>query len=431
MALKWFCSGIESDQHFNACVDAGVRHVLTSFLYLQKKGDMDIVKKRKDKYPHLQFMIDSGAHSFQEHAHDTYKDWKISDYEKYLEEYITWLKDNREYIFCAVEMDVEYCVGLPVVESWQKNKFMPLSEKGIDIIYCWHKERKLEGWETMCSQFPYVGLPGELSAEPDFNKFMTVSRRYSTKVHGFAATKQSDFAQWPWYSSDSITWKTCEMYGTLIHWDEHKQKLRNFKKEERHKFRRDFERHGFDAEGIINDTNYKEVTKYALFSMRKMEEYYEKRYSTRLFYYDLRLPHPKVIQFWSGSKVLKAWELFRPAKLFKDSATNDPVKAKTYLSAISCVQNKLDGLLKSNSRWCAFLEVYFPKLMQPMVADFQIFQKELAQYIAPAAPPPMQRTDTEHYSPENNAPKKRDELQLTLDGLTHDLRNSPAFELPI
>jgi hypothetical protein len=53
MAVKNFFSGVESNQHFYACMDAGADHVLTSFLYLEKKGDYEIVRRRKKKVPRI------------------------------------------------------------------------------------------------------------------------------------------------------------------------------------------------------------------------------------------------------------------------------------------------------------------------------------------------------------------------------------------
>ncbi len=441
-AVKAFFSGIESDQHFNACVNAGVVHVLTSFLYLEKKGDMDIVKKRKKKYPHLQFMIDSGAHTFQTDF-DKFKHWTKADFDNYVARYAKWLLANKEYIFCAVEFDIDYVlnqlfggggastVGSSMVAKWQKTVFQPLQEKGVDICYVWHPERKLEGWEEMCSQFSYCGLPGEMSKDADFNKYMSVARRYNTKVHGFAATKQTDFRDWPWYSVDSITWKTCEMYGTLIHWDSHKQLLIfDQDKSRRALYRADFERLGLDADGIIKDTNYKEVTKYALHSMRAMEDFYEHKYANRLMYYDLRLPHPRqVLRGMTNKLVLTFWQRFRPPTLFKDHAAESRIdKLRMFLATLACLQYKDYTTLKTIQGGEDFLKVYFPRLVNPM-ADEIVFQKELASYLAPSAPPALRRVDAEHFVATNNAPKKREPLGVTLADLEWEVPSTlPLLE---
>lgn len=440
-AVKCFFSGVEGRQHYEACLNAGVRHVLTSFLYLKKKGDMGIVRRRKRKNPEIQFMIDSGAHTFIT-DYGKYQSWTKQDFENYVKEYTKWLYENREFIFCGVELDIDYAlnmlfgggagstVGTSMVERWQQQYFMPLQAKGVEICYVWHTERKLEGWEAMCSKFGYVGLPGEMSSEPDFNKYMAIARRYCTRVHGFAATKQADFRDWPWYSVDSITWKTCEMYGTLIHWDGHKQILYfDQDKANRVKYRRDFERLGLDADGIINDTNYKEVTKYALHSMRGMEAFYEQRFKDRLFYYDLRMPHPKaVLTTVKIPELREYWRRCRPDTLFKHHAKEaDLRKIRTFLAALAAVQSKDYATLNSLPEGLKFLADYFPKLVTPQLAEESLFQKEIAAYLAPAAPPALRRTEPAHYLPTNNPAKPRELPVLSAD----DLEWAMDFEGPL
>ena len=214
-SLRCYYSGVEGRQHFEAVVRAGGKHVLLSYLYIQK-SDPDIVKKRKNANPSIGFMVDSGAHSFQSDK-EKYSKWSVSDWENYITAYTKWLLANRAYIDCGVEMDIDWVVGTNLVESWQKRFFIPLLEKGVPIIFVWHKQRGLEGWESMCEKLPYVGLPGEFSSEPDFNKYVVTARKYTVRIHGFAATKQQDFRDHEWYSSDSTTWKSAERYGTLIH----------------------------------------------------------------------------------------------------------------------------------------------------------------------------------------------------------------------
>ena len=430
-SVKAFFSGVEGKSHFDACVVAGVRHVLTSYLYLEKRKDPEVVKRRKKAHPEMLFMVDSGAHTFIT-DYGKFSSWSKQDFENYLKGYCDWLLKYKDYVFCAVEFDIDYTlnmlfgggqnstVGSSIVTGWQDKYFRPLQEKGVDICFVWHTERKLEGWEEMCSKFAYVGLPGEMSSDADFNKYMSVARRYGAKIHGFAATKQADFRDWPWFSVDSITWKTCEMYGTLIHWDAHKQLLIfDQNKANRVKYRRNFEQLGLDADGIINDTNYKEVTKYALHSMRSMEEFYEKKYTERLMYYDLRLPHPRRIMSsaFPQKEMMALWKLMRPPTLFKNHAgENNPNKIRDFLAALSCVQNKDYNILSGLTAGKTFLTDYFPKLTTPMVEEV-VFQKELAAYVAPSNPPALRRSELSHYHPNQNHPKKRDALNQGLDDL--------------
>lgn len=442
MACRNFFSGVEGKQHYEACVQAGAKHVLTSYLQFFQKGDLDFVKRRKLANPEINIMVDSGAHTFLTDW-QKYSTWTRKQFDAYAEGYAKWLYDNRKYLFAAVELDIDYCLnmvlgggavhstfGTNIVEQWQKNLFIPLEAKGLPICFVWHTQRRLEGWEEMCSKFSYVGLPGTMSSDADFNKYITVARRYATKIHGFAATKQADFRDWPWFSIDSITWKTSEMYGTLIHWDGHNQKLvYEEDKSARAQYRSYFLKHGLDADGIIKDTAYKEVTKYALISMRAMEAFYEKKFAARTFYYEMRLPMPPVcIKGMESKEVWSAWLKFRPEILFKaDAEEKSEFKVRQFLAAISCVQNRMDSLINSTPAYREFLERHFARMMLPAMADPVVFQKEMAVYLTPPNPPALQRVDVEHYLASNNPPKRRPDPAYEMS----DLEVDPANELPI
>lgn len=416
--VRCYFSGIESSLHFQHCVNAKVKHVLTSFWQFHDK-DTQFVKRRKKKHPQMEFMVDSGAHTFITDW-QKFTSWSRKDFDNYVEKYVRWIVDNRKYISCAVEFDIDFTlnmilggnqnstIGPSIVSSWQDSLFRPLEKKGIEIIYVWHVERGMDGWEDMCAKFSYVGLPGNLSSDADFNKYMSIARRYCTKTHGFAATKMVDFRDVEWFSIDSITWKTGEMYGTLIDWNANTQKLTFISdKTQRHKLRRKLLDLGFDADAIIADTNYKEVTRYGLFSMRQMEAFYEQRYSSRTRYYELRLPHPSVIPTMTGTEVMRWWQLFRPDETFKQHAGQGALQVKDHLRALSAVQNADVKYLSATPDAISFLKAYFPKLVDPLPTDPRILQRELAVFTAPRNPPPLERTDPLHWEPQISPPKLR------------------------
>lgn len=201
MAVRAYFSGVESKQHFQQCVSAKVGSVLMSYWQFYQ-GNLGVVAQRKKQYPEIDFMIDSGAHSFQADW-TKWSTWSAQDFDTYVEGYVEWLRRNRDYVQCGVELDIDYTlnmvlggsetatIGDNIVRRWQDKLFRPLQEIGIPIIYVWHKNRGMDGWVEMCQRFDYVGLPGEYSSAPDFNRFMTVARRYGAKVHGFAASLSS------------------------------------------------------------------------------------------------------------------------------------------------------------------------------------------------------------------------------------------------
>ena len=432
-------SGVESAQHYQACLDAKVQNVLLSFLYLQKK-DPDLIRDRKKKNPEVNFFIDSGAFSFRKDF-DKFKHWSMQDFEDYVAALAAFIKRNKDYLWCSVELDIQFVlsilfggnaastVGPSIVKKWQDQYFLPLQEKGVDIIFVWHEELKMDGWEEMCGRFPYVGLPGYLSSEPDFNKYMSIARRYMTKVHGFAATKQADFRDWPWTSIDSITWKTSEMFGTLIHWDDRKQLLTfEADKANRPLYRADIEARGLNAQAIIDDTDYKEVTKYSLGSMRLMEAFYERKYASRVFYYERRLPDPHaVLHALTDAQVSTTWHKLQPPDYFKSHAGENKIpKMREYLAALSCVQYRQQDLLATLPESLRFLENYFPKLVTPKLVESEIFAKELAAYLSPGNPPPLSRSEPAHYVAGGNSPKTRVRArEFSLDDLEDKITDFP------
>jgi len=423
-----FFSGIESENHFSAAMRGGARHMLTSYLYLRKKGT-DMVKTRKSQYPDLHFFIDSGAHSFQMGVGDSqYAKWSLSDFETYVKEYADWIRANRDYIFCAAELDIESRVGLAKVKEWQEKYFYPLEQEGIPICYVWHSERGFDGWEEMCQKHSYVGLPGELSKEKDFNKYMAVAKRYTCKVHGFAATKQTDFRDWPWFSVDSITWKSAEMYGVFLHWDWRKQKLVSIDKINIHKrawYKDEIVKAGYDSDAIIHDTDYKEVTNYAIYAFHQMEQFYQKLYSDRVFYYELRLPHPDAFKKLKAKNLVSYWNKMRPKDVFTLHSSEDNVMLiKKFLHSLACVQyQKLSKIRKSGRE---FLEKYFQ--LQLDKNDPIEFQKELSLKIAPLNPVAIPRTSIEDFIPENSPPRVREDDEFLL-GIEEDEDYLEIFEL--
>lgn len=210
-----FYSGVEPEHHYKAACWAGVQNMLMSYLYLIKNPS-GLLAERHALTPNVKFMIDSGAHTLQgSMTKAPFNKWKMRDIEQFLENYLRYIDSHREAIYCAVELDIAYPInvvngrtsrdpyGTSVVNSWRRDYFEPLMAKGMNIVFVWHTPEGHLGWEDMCAKYPYVGLPGEMSSQMDFGNYLAVAQRYTTKIHGFAATKMKDFKEIPWYSIDS------------------------------------------------------------------------------------------------------------------------------------------------------------------------------------------------------------------------------------
>ena len=272
--------------------------------------------------------------------------------------------------------------------------------------------------EKTMTQMRMYYISGMFNHFGDFNKYITVARRYTTKIHGVAATKQSDFRDWPWFSIDSTTWKSSERYGTLIHWDEHRQKLIfEEDKSQRAKYRAYFEKYHLDAQGIIKDTNYREVTKYALISMSEMEKFYQRKYSTRTFYYELRLDHPLVLKNSAPSVVQAWWTRLKLDELLKSHQNQNVLQMRRILTWLSGIQYREAAFLTDPSLE-PFVREYLPAVQN--LSDLQALQKEVSSFIAPVNPLALTRALPEDFAPTNNAPKKRIDEPIDLEDLEVD-----------
>lgn len=449
--VRSFFSGVESTQHFTMALDAGVQHMLMSYLYILKQPG-NILAERKRKYPHLKFMIDSGAHTLQMNmAKPPYNAWTMQDLENYVSGYAAWLDKNRKHIYAAVELDVAYSVnciakkaehdpyGDTVVSRWREQYFRPLQRSGMNIVYVWHPSQGYQGWEELCANFPYVGLPGEMSNNSDFNTFMTVAKRYLTKVHGFAATKHSDYKDWPWFSIDSITWKAGEIYGTLPIWNEKKQHYKLWDADQREQFRHIFEEQGLDANLVISGKGqnaqgvqaYMEVTRSALISMARMEAFYKERFKHRVQYYELRLPVPGKVFTLSPQRARWLYfKAFSAEKNFPDhSKTRKPDDILEYLHALSCVEYKEPGSLRPKGN--EFLARYFPTHMPTLHLDPTGLLKEMAVTCAPANEAAQRRTSIDDYADSNNPPRRRDENECLASLADTDELPPEGFDLSL
>lgn len=214
-----FFSGVESDKYFEI-VAKETNTMLMSYHYLQRKGKK-FLQDIYEKYPDLQLIIDSGAHTFMNK--DEYQNKPIDYWEKYLEKYTAWAISNKEHIYAIADLDIDGLVGVDVVNAWREKYFQPLKEQGISVIYVWHQVRGLKDWEVMCKKYDYVGMSlNEKEAEFDNNKIsnmFNIAKRYSTLIHGFAVTGFDMMCSFPWRSVDSTTWLVGTQYGELNYFD--------------------------------------------------------------------------------------------------------------------------------------------------------------------------------------------------------------------
>ena len=217
-------------------IDFGIREILVSYFYIRKGLDYyeEILPKLK-KAKGL-FMTDSGAFSFMASGYVDAME-KEEYWIPYLEEYVAWLKEHKDYIYVAANLDLDKIVGRNIVRKWNKKYFEPL-EEFMDIVYVAHEDEELgdphgiHHFEEYCKKYRYVGI--NQSQKKFAHRFYLLAKQYNRRVHGFAWTELKLLRRYPFFSVDSTSWLSGVRYGTTYNYDG-----KNFKSyDTKQKFRR-------------------------------------------------------------------------------------------------------------------------------------------------------------------------------------------------
>ena len=173
-------------------------YLLESFFYA-KKMDPSVIQKSK------MFLLDSGAFTFMQSSK------KAVDWEKYLDEYIDFVKRNNvQYFF---ELDIDSITGYDYVKQL-RNRLE--KETGRKCIPVFHKSRGLKEWEKMCQEYDFVaiGTIGDYDGRPDVLMcLLEIAKRHGTKVHGLGFTRLGLLPKMPFYSVDSTSWCCGNRFG--------------------------------------------------------------------------------------------------------------------------------------------------------------------------------------------------------------------------
>ena len=180
----------------------------------EKKTELD---KRTKGYlkKFKNVMVDSGAFSFMS---GTETKIKKKDIDKFVEGYGKWLKDNKGYYDFFEEMDLDFIVGLNVVEEYRKFLEGCAGKKCIPV---WHINRGLDYWRQMVKDYDYVAIGGLVTGEiTDMEKYapflIDIAHKDSCKVHGLGYTKTKLLKFIPFNSVDSSTWIYGGKRGTFF-----------------------------------------------------------------------------------------------------------------------------------------------------------------------------------------------------------------------
>ncbi len=197
--MKYYFAGGEG---FNL-EQYGVKNVLTSYYYIQKKEPQFLVNN-----PHnMDIFLDCGAYSAWTHGESI----DVHAYAQFLLKY-------KQYVNVYPNLDVKGSV-----EETLKNQKI-LEGYGLNPIPVFHvNTRRWDILESYIEKYPYIALgavAGENTSpemlDSDMNNiFARAKKNPLTKFHGFGISTVSIMKKYPFYSTDSTSWLAGGRFGAL------------------------------------------------------------------------------------------------------------------------------------------------------------------------------------------------------------------------
>lgn len=297
-AILYFSASSTGD--FQQLYDFGIREILVSYFYIRKNFSYWRRMLPTFKGEGGIFMTDSGAFSFMG-KYDP-EDPECAKYRTeefwlpYLFEYLKWIKENREYIFSVVNLDLDMLVGEDIVNKWNETYFEPLEREGYQVIYVAHptdKRDSLSRLKYYCGKYSYVGA--NRSNKEDAAKIYQMIKYYHCRIHGFAWTEIDLLKHYPFFSVDSVTWLGGVRFGTTYNYDGKNFSTIDYK----HKYRRKANRIKYESAGV----DWNEVKKETRININKMNLLgwlgFRKEF---LKMANLKLHTKKVIEYYEGKR---------------------------------------------------------------------------------------------------------------------------------
>ena len=276
-----FISGSEPD-NYSTIILKETPNILISYLYAQRKGKK-FLKDRIEMNPNLRLIVDSGAHTFLSRQEE-YRDKDVDYWEKYLEGYVKFARDNKDYIFAVVELDIDDLVGTAKVNEWREKYFEPLEKEGIQVCYVWHTIKGIEEWDRMCQKYSYIGFSYQEKSfsEQEVNRFFNSARKYKARVHGFACSGSEALTKFPFFTSDSSTWLIGTQYGEINFFDG--RKMMRLKKD---KWKRQFKNKLINLGGnkiLMEKEDPYELQRLNILTLLELEKFVKQKMKQKMYW---------------------------------------------------------------------------------------------------------------------------------------------------
>lgn len=211
------------------------------------------------------FMTDSGVFSFISPRSMREEKNDPEYWIPYIEEYVQFLYDNREHIYCAANFDLDFIVGPDKVDEWNEKYFKPLLDH-INIVPIVHQFYKHDHYgfnrlrQYASEGYDYIGIASSISMRQHIQKYAQEAKRLNVRLHGFGFTEYGPVVNNPLFSIDSSSWTMGSRYGES-HFDSGRDFLR--RNMDFHHFRKHYKKRiidmGIDYENVssrrANDYN--------------------------------------------------------------------------------------------------------------------------------------------------------------------------------
>lgn len=268
-------------------LDAGASEILVSYHYLRKRKKVfteSIMQQIKDRDG--LFMTDSGGFSFIHSLTEDEGQEKEEFWLDYLHEYVEFLKEYKDYIFVAANLDLDNIVGRAVVDKWNAKYFKPL-EKIMNIVYVVQRDFNnvyadgdgMKRFKEYCGLHKYVGVNQAMKKSQI--KINTYAKTKGVRIHGFAWTGK-EILDKPVFSVDSSTWLSGQRFGSTYRYDGKNFNVLDGKKKFRRKgYKKFIKEQGLNYENILADKTA-DVTLFNAINWKGFRDEFIKRANVKL-----------------------------------------------------------------------------------------------------------------------------------------------------
>jgi hypothetical protein len=184
-------------------------HILGSYHYLKR---VDLAAAFARLGTDVDFLADSGAFSAF-----------TSGAVVRLEDYADWLLRHAAVIDAAATLDV---IGDPAATAANTARLSERTAGRVPILPVFHVGSPWAELRRLCAEHPYVALGGAVGVNgrvPQMTAWLVAAHRiaadHDTRLHGFGLTRPPYPELLPFYSVDSIYWRSASRTGSLSLWD--------------------------------------------------------------------------------------------------------------------------------------------------------------------------------------------------------------------